>query len=138
MKRNYYYPTIPTFSDFDRFFDIAVPSLGNFSRIFDQASQVSAPAADFYEDEGNYYVQAELPGIRKEDVNVELEDGVLVVTAKGESEKDDAKEAFSYRRSVTVPDGVQAGEISASHVDGILTITLPKAPEVKPQQISVN
>lgn len=138
MKRNYYYPTIPNFSDFDRLFNIASPVFGRLGRVFDSGSQVSAPAADFYEDEHNYYVKAELPGVRKGDVQVQFEDNVLSITASRKQKKGDTEQSFEYRRSVSVPEGVQADAIKAEHADGVLTLTLPKAERVKPKQIEVN
>ncbi len=138
MKRNYYYPTIPSFSDLDRFFSIASPVFGRLGQVFDSQAQSTAPAADFYEDENNYYVKAELPGVRKGDVQVQFEDGVLSVSAKRKQKKGDTEQSFEYRRSVTVPEGVKADAIQADHVDGILTLTLPKAEQVKPRQIEVN
>jgi len=138
MKHNYYYPVIPNFSDFDRLFNIAAPTLGSFSRLFNEHSVVSAPAADFFEDDSHYYVQAELPGIKKEGVSVELEDGVLTIAAQQAEAGEQSEHKFTYRRSVTVPDGVDAENIRASQADGILTVTLPKAPQAKAKQITVN
>jgi HSP20 family protein len=103
------------------------------------------PALDVYEDKDNLFVKAELPGFKKEDIDVSLEDGVL--TLSGERKRDESlAEAQTYRaerftgrfeRALTLPTEVKTEEVSAHYADGILTITLPKAETAKPKQIEV-
>jgi HSP20 family protein len=103
------------------------------------------PAVDIYEDNDKYVVKAELPGLRKEDIQVSLEGNTLTISGERKHEEE-KKEGESYRaerffgrfqRSVTLPTAVQAGKIDASYKDGILTVTLPKSEEAKPKQIQV-
>ena len=136
MKRNTY-PSIPYFSDLDQLFDLAAPAFGRLGQFWEDRAMVSAPAADFYEDDANYYVKAELPGVRKGDVNVQFDKGVLSVTASRKQKKGDSEQSFEYRRSVSIPDGVLADAIEARHEDGILTLTLPKAPQLQAKQIRI-
>lgn len=138
MNRNTYYPTIPSFSDIDRFFSVASPVFGRLGQFFEGQAQSTAPAADFYEDENNYYVKAELPGVRKGDVQVQFEDNVLSISATRKQKKGESEHSFEYHRSITLPDGVQADAIHAQHADGILTLSVPKVEQVKPRQIAVN
>ena len=88
----------------------------------------------------------ELPGMRKEDIEISLHDGMLTISGErkdesaDEGEKDGRSERFvgKFRRSISLPTRVDADKVNASYKDGILTVTLPKAEEVKPKQIQVN
>ena len=105
------------------------------------------PPVDIYEtDNHEVVVKAELPDLKREDINLTFENGVL--TLKGERKLDTETKQDNYHRrerrygafsrSFTVPNTVDAGRISASYKDGVLTITLPQREEAKPKQISVN
>ncbi len=108
-------------------------------------SDFSAPAAehrfpvDLYEDKDNTYVRAELPGLAREDIGIELVNGYLSIDANRKVTYDDCKvaETFSLNRSVALPEGVQADKISAAFEDGVLTVTLPKREEIKPKKITI-
>jgi HSP20 family protein len=110
-----------------------------------QFQRVWNPALDLYEDKDNVFVKAEVPGLKKEDIDVSLEDGVLTISGerKSEQKSDDAETHRSERfvgrfnRSLTLPSEVKADEVKASYQDGILTVTLPKAEAAKPKQIEV-
>ena len=94
---------------------------------------------DLYEDKDNTYVRAELPGVNREDINVEVIDGYLTITATRKTPADDGKtgESFSFSRSVSLNDEVQADKVGAAYENGILTVTLPKREEAKPKKITV-
>lgn len=110
-----------------------------------QNGQAWYPKVDIAENENHFVLQAELPGMNREDIQVSLEDGVLTVSGerKFESEKEGKNYLHrertygSFTRSFRMGKNVQADKISAAYKDGILTITLPKAEEVKPRQIEV-
>ncbi len=104
------------------------------------------PAFDVYEDKDNIYVRAELPGMKKEDIDLSLHNGSLSISGERKSE-DKFKDAEVYRmerffgrfqRTVTLPTPVAADKIKAQYKDGILSVTLPKAEEAKPKHIDVN
>jgi HSP20 family protein len=104
-----------------------------------------APALDIYQDNDNVVAIIELPGMRKEDIEISLQDGMLTISGERKSEsstghKAERTERFTgkFRRSVTLPTQVDANKVNASYKDGILTVTLPKAEEAKPKQIKVN
>lgn len=105
-----------------------------------------APALDLYEDKNNLVVTAELPGMIKEDIDISLHDGALTIAGErkeekqyGEKETQRAERFYGrFQRTVTLPKAVNSGEVKAAYKDGVLIITLPKAPEAKPQQIAVN
>jgi HSP20 family protein len=103
-----------------------------------------APALDVLEDKNNLIVVAEVPGVRKEDIEISVQEGVLSIT--GERKAEERKEEDTYRserffgrfhRSVTLPKPVSVDKIKANYKDGVLTITLPKPEETKPRQIQV-
>jgi HSP20 family protein len=100
---------------------------------------------DVYEDLDNLVVRAEVPGMKKEDINISLEKDVLTVSGERRNEKmsegseTSREERFfgRFTRSITLPKQVNANAVKATYKDGILTVTLPKAEEAKPKQIEV-
>lgn len=95
------------------------------------------PATDVHEDQNNYYASFELPGVKKEDVKVEVHDRLLTVSADRREKEGDKEQSFSLSRSVSVPEGVRADAIAAKLEDGILTVTLPKQESRKPKLVEV-
>ena len=123
------------------------------TRLFDspfggltQGFNTRAPAVDLYEEKDNLIVKAELPGMKKEDIDVSLHDGTLTISGERKSEREEKKgetyrsERFygRFQRSVMLPTPVSADKVKASYKDGILSITLPKTEEAKPKQIEVS
>jgi HSP20 family protein len=101
---------------------------------------------DLYEDKHNTYVRAELPGVSREDINVELVEGYLTITAvrktpagppTGADQTGKAGESFALSRSVSISDQIQTDKIAAAYENGVLTVTLPKREEAKPKKITV-
>jgi len=103
------------------------------------------PAVDVYEDKENLQVTAELPGLKKEDIEISLQDGYLTLGGerKHEEKRKDAEVYRSERwvgrfhRSISLPCSVDAEKIKATYNDGVLTVVLPKAEEAKPKQIPI-
>jgi HSP20 family protein len=103
------------------------------------------PAMDLYQTNDDIVAVVELPGMRKEDIEISLHDGMLTIGGerkqeKAEGEKASRSERFvgKFRRSVSLPTRVDSNKVAATYRDGILTVTLPKAEEAKPKQIQVN
>jgi len=103
------------------------------------------PALDLYKNNDNLIAVVELPGMRKEDIEISLHDGMLTIGGERKSETREGDKAErteryigKFRRSITLPTRVDANKVRATYKDGILTITLPKAEEAKPKQIQVN
>ncbi|MCX6887073.1 MAG: Hsp20/alpha crystallin family protein [Verrucomicrobia bacterium] len=104
-----------------------------------------APAMDVQEDKDSVVVQVELPGMKREEIQVSLEDGTLTISGERKMEKPvegvsvhHTERSYGlFERSVTLPTMVAADKVNAQYADGMLTVTLPKADEVKPRQISV-
>jgi HSP20 family protein len=117
-------------------------NLGRQSQLFSGWT----PALDLYQNNDNVVAVVELPGMRKEDIEISLHDGMLTISGERKSESGnngenaERTERFTgkFRRSITLPTRVDAGKVSANYKDGILTVTLPKAEEAKPKQIQVN
>jgi len=104
------------------------------------------PLTDIYEDKDNYKIKADLPGIKKSDVKISYSDGELSISGERvqELETKDAKchrveRTFGrYYRSFTLPKEIKEDKIKAEFKDGQLTVTIPKADEVKPKEIEIS
>jgi HSP20 family protein len=114
-------------NEIDRLFESALPT------------HVSRFPVDLFEDQANAYVRAELPGISREDINVELADGVITITAprKTPATEGQTEKSTAVSRSVTLPYEVQADKVGATYENGVLTVTLPKREEAQPKKITV-
>jgi HSP20 family protein len=105
------------------------------------------PPVDIYEtDQHEVVLKAELPDVKREDINLTFENGVLTIKGERKFEQETKRENFqrlerrygSFTRSFTLPNTVDASRINASFKDGVLTIRLPQREEAKPKQIAVN
>jgi HSP20 family protein len=129
--------------ELDRLFESPFEELSRGAQLF---SGGWAPALDVYEDKDNLTVKAELPGMKREDIEVSLHDGTLTISGERKSEtKHEEAEVYrserfvgKFQRTVTLPTPVKSDAVKANYKDGILTVTLPKAEEAKPKQIDVN
>jgi len=117
------------------------PNTGGQAQLFNGWT----PALDLYQTSDDVVAVVEIPGMRKEDIEISLQDGVLTIGGErkdgtAEGDKNGRTERFvgKFRRSVSLPTRVDVNKVSANYKDGILTVTLPKAEEVKPKQIQVN
>ncbi len=118
-----------------------------FSEFYGQAfSRAWVPAVDIYETDAHEVVlKAELPDMKREDINLTFENGVLTLKGERKFEQEAKKENFqrierrhgAFSRSFTLPNTVDATRISAAYKDGVLTIRLPQREEAKPKQIAV-
>jgi HSP20 family protein len=104
-----------------------------------------SPSVDVVETQEGYEVKAEVPGIKKEDIHISFEGGLL--TLKGEKKQESEEKDRNYHkveraygrfeRSFRLPDGIKADAIKAKYDNGVLTIAIPKAEEAKPKEIAV-
>src|SRR5258708_20850044 len=118
----------------NRLFDFSWPSRD--SGLFSGWS----PALDVFDDKDNFVVKVELPGLKKEEINLSLQDGVLTISGERKHEHE-SKEGESFRseryfgkfhRTVTLPAAVDANKRNATYKHGVLSIQLPTAAEAKP------
>jgi HSP20 family protein len=129
--------------------DNHLPSFNNFFRDFMYGDLIakdtfkSVPSANISETSSDFKVEIAAPGLNKEDFKVEIENGVLKITAEKKDEKKDensrfTRKEFSYSaftRSFNMPEQVATDLISASYENGILLITLPKKEEAKQKPV---
>lgn len=154
MKLQRYYDLTPNTFDglgdlrqeMSRLFDHAFPNLSRLAGF-----QGDSLPVDLYRDDTQYFVRAELPGVTKEDIQVEFADGWLKISAtyrqkqspapEGEAKEKEGQaqrlETASWQRQVRVPDNVDATRIEAKHENGVLTLTLPLKEEAKPRSIDI-
>ncbi len=121
---------------------------GNWSGPTPQAQLFNGwtPALDLYQTNDDVIALVELPGLRKEDIELSLHNGMLVISGERKDDgaaqggKTSRSERFvgKFRRSIALPTRVDSNRVQANYKDGILTVTLPKAEEAKPKQIQVN
>jgi HSP20 family protein len=104
-----------------------------------------APAVDISERKDAYLIAFELPGVKADDVEITVEDGLLTIQGERQFAHDSSEEKMhrtervhgAFRRSITLPSHVEADKIEASAQDGVLRIMVPKAPEVQAKRIKV-
>jgi HSP20 family protein len=127
----------------NRLFDPS--SAPGFTGREDRLLGVWSPPLDVYQDKDHVFVKVELPGMKKEDIQISLHENTLTISGERKQERE-VKEGDGYRserffgrfhRSITLPVAVQANNVKAQYKDGILAVSLSKAEEAKPRQIEV-
>jgi HSP20 family protein len=104
------------------------------------------PAVDIYENNDSVVVKAELPGVEKDQISVEVKDGILSLRGERKFEKEVKEESYhrieraygSFQRSFSLPVSVDQEKVTAKFRDGVLEVKLPKKEQAKPKQIKVN
>jgi HSP20 family protein len=104
-----------------------------------------SPEVDISEDDHGYVLKADLPEMKKDDVRVTVEDGILSVSGERKSEKEDQKKKFhriersfgSFRRSFTLPEDADSTKVTAEFRDGVLKVHLPTTPISRSKAIEV-
>ena len=103
------------------------------------------PTVDISETDGAYQIKAELPEVKKDDVKVTLEDGILTIQGERRREKEEKTTKYhrversygSFVRSFSLPDQVDEGGVKAEYKEGVLNLTIPKSEKAKPRAIEV-
>jgi HSP20 family protein len=103
------------------------------------------PTVDISETDGEYQIKAEIPDVKKEDVKVTLEDGVLTIQGERKQEKEEKGKKYhriersygSFVRSFSLPDVIDEEKVKAEFKDGVLSLHLPKSEKAKPKAIEV-
>jgi len=123
-------------ADLETLFDRSFPLFNQFfSPEYATARQLPV---NLYETEASRYAEFEIPGVSREDLNVELENAVLTIKATRRVKRNGEDTSVEFSRSVTVGDDIKAESVTAKLEDGILKVEMPKQEEAQPKQISVN
>jgi HSP20 family protein len=128
----------PFSADFDRL----------FNTLFDRSAADArswTPAMDLVEAEDRFLLRADLPGLREEDVNIEVRENTLRISGERAAEHDQRERGWyrlerqfgKFSRALTLPEGVDAGAIEARFDHGVLEVTIPKPEERKPRRIEI-
>jgi HSP20 family protein len=104
-----------------------------------------APVVDIAEDDKSYVIKAELPEVKKDDVRVSVENGVLTITGERKAEKEEKGKKYhrversygAFARSFTLPGDIDSEQVSAAFKDGMLTVTVMKSEKARPKHIDV-
>lgn len=127
---------------------------GEFDEMFDdfwrplsrESGGAFAPAVDVSEKDDAYHIRADLPGVKKDDLDISFQDGVLTINAETKHEEKEEKGGRVIRqerrygkfvRSMRLGDAVDPDKITADYKDGVLDLVVPKAEKVKPKKIEV-
>ena len=103
------------------------------------------PSVDISENKDNLIIQAEMPGMNKEDVKISIHDNILTLKGEKKQEKEEKEENYhrversygSFCRSFMLPASVKADKVKAAYKDGVLNVILPKTEEAKPKEIPI-
>ncbi len=130
---------------FDRFFDEAFRNPFSLARASEDVGADWLPRLDIAETDAEYRFTADVPGLKKEDVSIAIEDNVLTLSGERKFEKDKKKENYhrversygKFTRSFTLPASVDAAKASAEFKDGVLTVRVPKAETAKVRKVEI-
>jgi len=111
----------------------------------DSASVSWIPRVDIHEEQDRFVVTADLPGVEGKNIEITAEKGVLTIKGERRSEKKTSGDGYerverasgTFLRRFTLPESVDAEAIKASHVNGVLELSIPKRPQEQPRRISV-
>jgi len=131
---------MPTIAEWDRLMSDFVGD-----RLEDTELTDWAPAVDITEDNDAFVVTADLPGLTKKDISINIKENMLTISGERKSEIKDEKRNYcrterrygAFKRSFQLTDQVIADKITATFKDGVLTVDVPKAEEVKPKEIEI-
>ena len=139
-----HYKPINLFDQFNREINHLMNSTREQSAANDERSW--APAVDIREEDNRYLLIADIPGVKRDDVEITLEDGVLTVKGERNANHEESREGFVrnervhgiFMRQFTLPDTVNADNISATVNAGVLEIEIPKQDKPEPRKITVS
>jgi HSP20 family protein len=130
--------------EFDRLFNDFFPAANGNGN--EEKTAVWSPRVDLSETNDTYFIQVDVPGIAKKDLSINYQDGTLTISGerKGETREEGKNYVRTERnfghffRSFNIPNAIQADKIQANYTNGVLSIQVPKAEEVKPINVKVS
>jgi HSP20 family protein len=116
-----------------------------FEELADGRERTWTPAIDVVRENGNLVVRADIPGIKPEEVKIEVEDDILTVSGEHEEHKEEKDKHYvrrerrygSFSRSMALPPGVEAKSIKAKTHDGVVEVTIPLPKEAKKEPVTI-
>ncbi len=124
---------------FDDFFSISPTSMFEFDW---------SPTVDVMENEGGFLVKAEIPGIDEKDLQVTLENNILTIAGEKKEERSEKdrdsrwvvseRKFGSFRRSISLPEGIRSDKIKAAFRNGVLRVEIPREESAKPRKITID
>lgn len=128
--------------EMNRMFNLRLGRLGNGGR----KDVFLTPAVDIIDEKDHIKVRADLPGMKKDDIEVSLDSGILTIKGEKKEEKEVKEKDYlrseryygAFHRSFTLPSGVDAQKVNAAYKDGVLEVLLPKKEEAKAKQVKVD
>ncbi|CAN0592568.1 unnamed protein product [Ectocarpus sp. 12 AP-2014] len=145
--RSVFHPSRRSDADIDYIFNDFFDSFENqFKRSFlTKNEQDFFPLLDVSETNSNYTVELDIPGVKKEDININVDNNILTIKGKKEMDKERkdsnyySRERFygDFKRSMSLPSGVKTDKIDASFKDGVLTIRMPKEKSASVKTIDI-
>jgi HSP20 family protein len=126
---------------FSTFFDTPTGRAGGNG----SANRRWIPAMDLTETGEHFVLKADLPGVAESDVNIEVENNVLTISGERKAEHEEKHEGYyrlersmgAFSRSLTLPEGIDAGAVTAAYDNGVLEVRIPKPEERKPRKITI-
>ena len=137
-RSNRLFPSVPSF--FDDFLTKDVFDWSNANNAYGS----SLPAVNIKEDDNNFEVEVAVPGLNKDDFNIELENDVLTISSENETKSETDENNYmrrefkysSFKRTFSLPENkVDGDKVKAKYTDGVLHVTLPKKEEAKPKPV---
>jgi HSP20 family protein len=135
-------------TNWDPFSDLADLRGRFFDRVFDDVGgreRAWTPAIDVVRDDGNLVVHADIPGIKPDEVKIQVANDVLTITGEHEESKEEKSQQYvrrerrygSFSRSLSLPPGVDASKVKAKTHDGVVEVTIPLPKEAKKEPVTI-
>jgi HSP20 family protein len=114
--------------------------------VFGGSERVFSPTFEVTETKDAYVFRADLPGVKESDLDISLTGNRLTISGRREQERHEQGDTFyaseraygSFTRAFTLPEGIDGDNVSADLKSGVLTLSVPKKPEVQPRKVSIN
>ncbi len=133
-------------TEMNRLFSTFFDTPGNGHAAGGGTARTWIPAMDLVETDADFVLRADLPGMSESDVHIELEDSVLTISGERKAEHEERKEGYyrverssgSFRRTLTLPEGVDPESIKATFDRGVLEVHIPKPEQRKPLKVAIS
>lgn len=134
MKHTRYYQPIRSYvHPIEAFLNTPTETAGRLGGFFERIGQKADLPVEFDQDSNHYFVRAKLPGVSKEQIRIELKERILQIEVR----VGDGEDADVIQRRLRLPDALDLEAVSAKHVDGLLTVELPKSSEPAAREIEI-